>query len=94
MSKFNYTEHDRLFTELLVSVESVFSEKEANEVRDFVDVREYELALQTLVDIVVEENKRISRDTFDKCEALVRLMNVENSVSLKQLLLRLDIVQR
>ncbi len=37
----------------------VFSESEVNEVQEFIDVGEYGLALETLIDIINEESKTI-----------------------------------
>ncbi len=37
----------------------VFSESEVNEVQEFIDVGEYGLALDTLIDIINEESKTI-----------------------------------
>jgi hypothetical protein len=49
---------------LLSLLSSALSWSEAQEVRDFVDVGEYGLALETLVDIVTEEEKSISAEAL------------------------------
>ncbi|AUB85535.1 MafI family immunity protein [Candidatus Thiodictyon syntrophicum] len=51
-------------TLLLSLLSSALSWSEAQEVRDFVDVGEYGLALETLVDIVTEEEKSISAEAL------------------------------
>lgn len=51
-------------TLLLSQLSSALSRSEAQEVRDFIDVGEYGLALETLVDIVAEEEKSISAEAL------------------------------
>jgi len=51
-------------TLLLSLLSSALSGSEAQEVRDFIDVGEYGLALETLVDIVTEEEKSISAEAL------------------------------
>lgn len=54
---FQYIE--KLFLQLLALLKFVFSDSESNEIKEFIDVGEYGLALQTLVDIIEEEDKQI-----------------------------------
>jgi dihydroxyacetone kinase DhaKLM complex PTS-EIIA-like component DhaM len=48
---------EMLFKQLLTASGSVLSEAELDEIRHFVDVGEYGLALETAVDIFAEERK-------------------------------------
>lgn len=82
MTKFSLETIDPLFGELLLSVASVFSEKELYEVSDFVEATEYGLALQTFVDIIVDEQKLIPGRTLAVCEELARLMGLTKEVNL------------
>ena len=68
MSDFSIVES--LFSQLLPALNGVFSVSEIAEVSEFVDVGEYGLALDTAVDIFVEEGKVAG----DEVIALVRLL--------------------
>ena len=60
-----FEEIERLFSQLLAALQPIFSEAEQQEVRHFIDVGEYGLALETLVGIFAEEKK--------ECAPAVRL---------------------
>lgn len=60
MSDFDETEF--LLSELLRAAVPVLSDSERAEVQHFVDVGEYGLALETLVDIYAEEKRSVSAD--------------------------------
>lgn len=51
MTNRDYDSIERTFANLLSSVSTDFSDEELKEIRDFLDVTEYDLALQTFVDI-------------------------------------------
>jgi len=53
----DFTIVESLFSRLLSALSDVFSASEIAEVSEFVDVGEYGLALDTAVDIFVEEGK-------------------------------------
>ena len=67
---------ENLLFQLLASVDKTFDPKEKEEVQDFIDVGEYGLALETFVDIVVEENKKILEVDLD----LIKKLAVEMSM--------------
>ena len=83
MTSRNYDAIERSFTDLLDSVSTDFSGEELREIRDFIDVTEYGLALQTFVDIVVDEQKHISSRAATICEELARLMDLTEEVNLQ-----------
>lgn len=82
MTNRNYDSIERAFTDLLDSVSTDFSDEELKEIRDFLDVTEYGLALQTFVDIVVDEQKHIPHRAATICEELARLMEFTDEVDL------------
>lgn len=83
MLNHNYDAIQRNFTDLLESVLTEFSEEELREIREFLDATEYGLALQTFIDVVLEEKKRISHRAATICEELARLMNLTEEVDLQ-----------
>jgi hypothetical protein len=56
-----FEEIESLFSRLLTELQSVLSEAEQREVRHFLDVGEYGLALETLVGIFAEEKKECAK---------------------------------
>lgn len=83
MENRNYDAIERSFTDLLDSVSTGFSEEELREIREFPDATEYGLALQTFIDVVVEEQKRIPHHAVTLCEELARLMDLTHEVDLQ-----------
>ena len=83
MANRNYDAIERFFADLLDSVSTELSEGELREIREFLDATEYGLALQTFIDIVVEEHKRIPQRAVVICEELARLMNVSEEIDLQ-----------
>jgi len=59
-------------------VTAVFSSAELKEVKDFLDVGEYGLALQTFADIVKEEGKLIPPEANIAMEELATSMGIDN----------------
>lgn len=51
---------------VLAALSETLTESELEEVRRFVDHGEYGLALETLCDIVEEEDKRVSPEAYDR----------------------------
>lgn len=82
MTSSNYDAIERSFTDLLDSVLTDFSGEELSEIRNLIDVTEYGLALQTFVDIVVDEQKHISSRAATICEELARLMEFTDEIDL------------
>jgi len=71
---------DDAFQELQRQLEGTLSASEWNEVRAFLDVGEYGVALETLAFIVTEEQKTIPSKAFDLIVHLARLMGIDDSV--------------
>lgn len=76
----NYQKIEKAFSQLLASLGSCFSESERREAQEFIDAKEYGLALETLVDIIDEEDKHISRDTFCFIIELGQLMSINKKL--------------
>ncbi len=66
-------------SELVVTLSSEFTQDEKQEIARFVDVGEYGLALETLVDIVAEENKNVTGSSTLLIFELVDLMKLNRS---------------
>ena len=83
MTAFNYNVIEKRFDDLLAFAASSFTDTELKEIRDFLEVREYGLALETFIDIVKEEHKRITIRAYSTAEELVALMGVSDEVDLE-----------
>lgn len=77
---YNYQYIEELLLRLLDLLTSVFTDSEKREVQDFMDAGEYGLALETLVDIVNEENKQISSESLKLVYELAEVMQLDKSV--------------
>lgn len=69
-----YQEVEENFGNLISLLNKSFISKEIDEIKDFVDYGEYGLALDTLIDIIKEENKEINNDIFQYIAKLSNLM--------------------
>lgn len=76
MIEHNYQRIEQSFSRLLALLVPTFSNMEILEVREFIEVGEYGLALETLADIVNEESKCISNDEAKMIYELVDAMNL------------------
>jgi hypothetical protein len=65
-----------LFNRLFLALDDVFSGSEIAEVREFFDVGEYGLALETVIDIFAEEKKVVPGDVIAPVDALVFAMEL------------------
>lgn len=83
---------ENLFKQLFDQVCNLFSVNELNEVNEFFDVGEYGLALQTLIDIVVEEKKDISEKACNLIEELAILMKITDDINLESIRSQVDTV--
>lgn len=83
----DFDEIEMLFAKLLVTVGHILSESELAEIRSFIDVGEYGVALETAVDIFVEERKPASREAVSLIEHLATKMFVmpEHLATLKEM---------
>lgn len=70
---------ESLFSDLIHSLEGTFSLAEIMEVRSFLDYGEYGLALESLIGIIVEENKLIASNIYDAIEKLSSMMDIDNA---------------
>lgn len=80
---FQYIE--QLLLKLLMLLTTVFSESEITEVQEFIDVGEYGLALETLVDIIDEEDKLVEHDVQKLVLEAASAMSLDKEVFLGKL---------
>ncbi|RLP56479.1 MAG: hypothetical protein D6160_00400 [Ketobacter sp.] len=80
MTTYDYQSIENLLLRLLGLLLEIFTNSERNEVQDFIDAGEYELALDTLVDIVIEENKQIPGESLALVCELAELMQLDKKV--------------
>lgn len=78
--KENYQYVEELLVRLLNLLVTVFAKSELKEVQDFIDVGEYGLALEMLVDIVAEEDKKISGEALKLVKELSVAMLLDEGV--------------
>jgi hypothetical protein len=81
---------ERLLLKLLNSVDQVFNQQERAEVQEFINVGEFGLALDTLIDIIVEENKQISENSVKIIKEIAAIMLMDESL-LQEKLEKMDI---
>lgn len=74
---YHYEHIEELLAQLLFLLTPVFVELEKKEVQDFIDAGEYGLALDTLVDIVKEEDKIISTQILNVVYELAAVMQLD-----------------
>jgi hypothetical protein len=82
METINHDHIENLFKQLFYQISNIFSSEELNEVNEFLDVGEYGLALETLIDIVVEEKKEISEKACVLIEELAVVMKINKDIKL------------
>jgi len=74
----DYSELERSFDDFFNSPESrVFAASELQEIRHFVDVREFGLALETAIDIVIERDHVISEKLLVSFICLAEVMELD-----------------
>lgn len=81
-----YQEVEENFGNLISLLNKSFISKEIDEIKDFVDYGEYGLALDTLIDIIKEENKEINNDIFQYIAKLSNLMEQNMETITKDLI--------
>ncbi|CAJ0563717.1 MULTISPECIES: MafI family immunity protein [Gammaproteobacteria] len=64
---------------LLMALSDSFSECESIEVQEFIDVGEYGIALETIIDIINEESKNITNEAEFLIEKAGRIMNMDTT---------------
>jgi len=75
----------RLFEELMRAASDTLSDEEVAEVRHFAEVNELPLALETLADIYVEEQKTPSASAIQLAERLARELNIEPAFIIRRM---------
>ncbi|AOR61155.1 MafI family immunity protein [Pectobacterium parmentieri] len=78
--KSDYQEIELELSNLINSLGGVFSLNELIEIKDFIDYGEYGLALETAIDVVIEERKLISSESFNIMIKLSHLMTMDKDV--------------
>lgn len=87
MTTIQYYQHiEKLFLRLLNSLATVFRHSEIHEVQEFIDAGEYGLALETLMDIIHEEDKQIPLEAYKIISELAGMMEFSRAVIDKKLL--------
>lgn len=81
----DFSKLERLLSGLITSVSGVFSQEEIGEVQSLIDVGEYGVALETFTDIVVEENKGITKSSLVLIEEAAIMMEMDPEVFSRKL---------
>lgn len=81
----NYNELDSMFETFLVQPGSALSDLERNEIREYVDVGEYGLALRTVVAIFDEEQKIPTNEERSLINRLAIAMSIDADPLLQRL---------
>lgn len=81
----NFAEVEEMFSILLAACQTKLSESERGEVQSFIDVGEYGLALETIVDIFTEEGKLASEAVASLIRRLEQVMSMEADTLLQRL---------
>jgi len=67
---------EKRFDELLKKLEGTFSVEEVQEVREFIDNREFGIAVETVVDIAIEEGIELPQSLLDELRDIFLTMHV------------------
>jgi hypothetical protein len=81
----SFAEIESLFGRLLAAARSSLSDSECLEVQEFLDAREYGLALETLVGVYAEERKCPSSEVRDLIKQLAVAMSMDHVSLLRSL---------
>ena len=73
-----YKEVEVKLFELVNMLKIYFTQPELDEVIEFIKYGEYGLALNTVIDIIIEENKKISNDIFNVMIELSDIMDLDS----------------
>ncbi|WP_373322334.1 MafI family immunity protein [Chitinimonas viridis] len=84
-STLDYDSIELDFAHLLTAMQPMLSASECDEVREYVDVGEYGLALRTAVAIYVEESKVATAEVRELISRLAKKMGQDAEVLLKRL---------
>lgn len=81
----DFREIERLFRELLAQTSVVLNDSERDEITHFVDHAEYGLALETLVDVLFEEDRTPSDNFVERIVTLANWMSMDPRLLLDRL---------
>jgi hypothetical protein len=81
----DFRDVERLFSELLAGSASLLTSAEQDAIQNYIDNREYGLALETLVDIFVEEAKAPTEIVLSTVVALSNRMAIDPESFLERL---------
>jgi hypothetical protein len=88
----DYAGHYRLIesglNRLLANEQGILSSAEVTEIREFLDAREYGLALETLA-AILDEGKELSRVKLEEIQNLAERMHIAHEAPIAGLLTRL-----
>jgi plasmid maintenance system antidote protein VapI len=84
MNKFDYYKYlDSQLRNLILAPGEWLTQDEFKEVSDFIDVGEYGVAFETLCSLLVEENKGITQEKYQKIAELGKVMGIEEDTWLQ-----------
>lgn len=63
---------DAEFEELIYTTRGMLSANEVSEVREFVEARQYALAIEALCGILVDESKHVTPELYSRIHSLVQ----------------------
>ncbi|MHB8588254.1 MAG: MafI family immunity protein [Candidatus Dormibacteraceae bacterium] len=63
------------FEELIRSTRGLLSPNEISELREFIQARQYALAIEALCDILVDENKHVTPELYSRIHGLVEVLD-------------------
>jgi hypothetical protein len=81
----NFNSMEALFAQLICNIAKVFSNSEISEVESFLVVGEYGLALETLIDIFVEEKKLAEPSVVSLITEIAIAMHLDPTIYVNKL---------
>ena len=63
------------FEELIHSSRGMLSSNEVSELREFIQARQYTLAVESLCGILVDENKHVTPELYSRIHSLVEVLD-------------------
>jgi len=82
----HYTNMEIGLRALLSKVVDEFNPSEVAEVDEFIEAREYGLALETLAAILIDESKEFDGSVVETIQELALAMNMEDSEAIKHII--------
>ncbi|MBS8271379.1 hypothetical protein DYI26_22090 [Halomonas litopenaei] len=76
---------EKIFTEVMTLVSEDLTLSEKKEIEEFSDFEEFGIALETLRDIIWEEDKKISEKAFIKIVEMSKVMRMDSKIFYKKL---------